>query len=198
MKKLLIPALLAAAVLIALGIDLLRGDGDTEYRLVEVTRGDVRAVVTSTEVLQAITTVQVGTQVSGKVSEIYADFNDRVTKGQLIARIDPILLEQAVRSAEADLARNRAELAQKERVPRADADGGKDRALLWTLGEEGNATSVFARTGLTDGQYTEVTGPNVHEGMPVIAAIATSSASTGISNPFQSGGDSRRRGPPGL
>jgi len=115
MKKLLIPALLVAAVLVVLGTKLLGGDDAVEYRLVEVTRGDVRTVVTSTGALQAITTVQVGTQVSGEVSEIHVDFNDRVTKGQLIARIDPVLLEQAVRSAEADLDRNEAELAQSQR-----------------------------------------------------------------------------------
>jgi HlyD family secretion protein len=115
MKKLLIPALLVVAVLIVLATTLLRRDNAIEYRFVEVTRGDVRTVVASTGILQAITTVEVGTQVSGEVSEIYVDFNDRVTKGQLIARIDPVILEQAVRSAEADLARNEAELAQARR-----------------------------------------------------------------------------------
>jgi HlyD family secretion protein len=114
MKKLLIPVLLVAALAV-LGLRFL-GDGEAvDYRLVEITRGNVRSVVTSTGTLQATTTVQVGTQVSGKVSGIYADFNDHVSKGQLIARIDPILLEQAVRSAEADLARNQAELAQSQR-----------------------------------------------------------------------------------
>jgi len=115
MKKLLIPAVLVVAVLVVLAMTLLRRDDAIEYRFVEVTRGDVRTVVASTGILQAITTVEVGTQVSGEVSEIYVDFNDRVTKGQLIARIDPVILEQAVRSAEADLARNEAELAQARR-----------------------------------------------------------------------------------
>jgi len=74
-------------------------------------------VVSSTGKLNAVTTVQVGTQVSGQVAALYADFNDVVKKGQLIARIDPTLSEQAVAEAEAGLARNRAELtrAQVER-----------------------------------------------------------------------------------
>jgi HlyD family secretion protein len=63
-----------------------------------------------------VTTVQVGTQVSGQVSAINVDFNDRVKKGQLIARIDPTLAQQAVRDAEASLERNNAELANAQRA----------------------------------------------------------------------------------
>ncbi|GJM44215.1 MAG: RND transporter [Gemmatimonadota bacterium] len=115
MKKLVIPGVLLLGTIAVLATTLGRGDQETAYRFAEVTRGDVRTVVTSTGTLQAITTIEVGTQVSGKVSEIYVDFNDRVTKGQLIARIDPVLLEQAVRTSEASLARNQAELAQAQR-----------------------------------------------------------------------------------
>ncbi|MBZ0268073.1 efflux RND transporter periplasmic adaptor subunit, partial [bacterium] len=115
MKKILIPAVLAALVLAFLGTRLLRREETPGFRFAEVTRGDVRSVVSSTGTLQAVRTVQVGTQVSGEVSSIYVDFNDRVEKDQLIARIDPVLLEQAVRGAQADLDRNEAELAQAER-----------------------------------------------------------------------------------
>ena len=85
------------------------------YRTAVVERGDLEATVSATGTLSAVTTVQVGTQVSGKIVEIFADFNDRVKKGQLIARIDPLLLQQAVRDAEAGLERSQAELAQAER-----------------------------------------------------------------------------------
>lgn len=78
------------------------------YRFTTVERGDIRAAVAATGALSAVTTVQVGTQVSGRVVATYADFNDRVKEGQLIARIDPTLLEQAVRDAQAGLERNRA------------------------------------------------------------------------------------------
>lgn len=90
------------------------GEG-TAYRLVTIERGDLEATVSSTGNLQAITTVQVGTQVSGLVSEIYADFNDRVRAGQLIARIDPTLLEQEVLSAEANVERVEADFNQQKR-----------------------------------------------------------------------------------
>ncbi len=89
-------------------------DTGTEYRFAEIARGDVEAAVSATGALGAVTTVQVGTQVSGQVSDIYVDFNDHVTKGQLIARIDPILQEQAVKDAEANLDRARAELNRSQ------------------------------------------------------------------------------------
>jgi HlyD family secretion protein len=81
----------------------------TEYRLVEVSRGDVESIVTATGKLEAVKSVEVGTQVSGQVTEILADFNDRVQAGQLIARIDPTLPQQEVRAAEAGLSRAKAE-----------------------------------------------------------------------------------------
>ncbi len=115
MKSMILPAALAVVALVIWGVTS-RGRGEkSEFRFVEITRGDLRSTVSSTGTLQAIKTVQVGTQVSGKVAEIYADFNDRVVEGQLIARIDPTLLEQAVSAAEADLERNQAELAQAQR-----------------------------------------------------------------------------------
>ncbi len=62
-----------------------------------------------------MTTVQVGTQVSGIISHIYVDFNDNVRRGQIIARIDTTLLTSAVRDAEANVERNQAQLRQAER-----------------------------------------------------------------------------------
>jgi HlyD family secretion protein len=52
------------------------------YRLVSVERGDIDSVVSATGTLSAVTTVQVGTQVSGLIAELLVDFNDRVTKGR--------------------------------------------------------------------------------------------------------------------
>ncbi|MEJ1960190.1 MAG: efflux RND transporter periplasmic adaptor subunit [Gammaproteobacteria bacterium] len=85
------------------------------YRFATVERGDLEAAVAATGTLSAVTTVQVGTQVSGKVVEIRVDFNDHVKKGQLIARIDPTLSEQSVRDAQAGLERNEAEAEQSDR-----------------------------------------------------------------------------------
>lgn len=108
----------SAAALLIFGF-VARGDAAaTSYRFVAVTRGDVESVVTATGTLEATETVEIGTQVSGQIADLRVDFNDRVVAGQLLARIDPTILEQEVRSAEASLARSRAELEQAERTLR--------------------------------------------------------------------------------
>ena len=110
----------------ALGTGLLVGGGlwlhqraeakEPEYRLVAVERGDLEVLVSATGNLAAVRNVQIGTQVSGQLAEILVDFNDRVTKGQLLARIDPTLAHQAVADAQATLSRTLAEqqAAQQE------------------------------------------------------------------------------------
>ncbi|MGH7574533.1 MAG: efflux RND transporter periplasmic adaptor subunit, partial [Longimicrobiales bacterium] len=93
-----------------------RDAADAEaYRFAAVERGSIESVVTSTGAIEALETVEVGTQVSGQIAELFVDFNDRVEKSQLLARIDPTLLRQEVRSAEASLMRSRADLEQAER-----------------------------------------------------------------------------------
>ncbi len=80
-----------------------------EYRFVEVTRGNLESVVASTGSIGAVKTVQVGTQVSGIINQIYVDFNDPVREGQIIARIDTTLLASSVRDAQANLRRAEAQ-----------------------------------------------------------------------------------------
>src|SRR5687767_15771954 len=113
-RKRLIAAGAALLVIVLAGWMLSRANGEKEspFRFAAVERGSLEAAVSATGTLGAVTTVQVGTQVSGQVSAIHVDFNDRVRKGQLIARIDPTLQEQAVRDAQAGLERNLAELAR--------------------------------------------------------------------------------------
>jgi HlyD family secretion protein len=81
------------------------------YRLAAVERGSLQSAVAATGALSAVRTVQVGTQVSGQVAALYVDFNDRVKKGQLLARIDPTLQQQAVEEARAGLERAEAQLS---------------------------------------------------------------------------------------
>ena len=91
-----------------------RADAGTtpSYRLGTVERGNVRQTVSATGTLGAVRTVEVGTQVSGQISALFVDFNSKVKKGQLIAKIDPILQEQAVRDAQAGVARAEAVVTQ--------------------------------------------------------------------------------------
>jgi HlyD family secretion protein len=105
----------AVAIVLAIGGWYLlqkRGSATPAYRFAAVERGTVQQTVSATGALSAVKTVQVGTQVSGQVAEIHADFNDHVTKGQLLARIDPTLQKQAVTDAQAQLAKAQAQYAQ--------------------------------------------------------------------------------------
>ena len=93
-----------------------RADAGTtpSYRLGKVERASVKSTVSATGTLGAVRTVQVGTQVSGQIAALYVDFNSHVKKGQLIARIDPILQEAAVQDAEAGLAKANAVATQTQ------------------------------------------------------------------------------------
>lgn len=119
MKKLTIAATTIAVAMLTGTAAMYRKSGEAAtpaYRTATVTRGSVTATVSSTGTLNAVRTVQVGTQVSGQIARIYVDFNDHVRKGQLLATIDPTLQQQAVEDAQAQLERAQAqlELAQSE------------------------------------------------------------------------------------
>ena len=90
--------------------------GETKYRTGKMERGALQAVVVASGTLNAVTTVQVGSQVSGQVLEIFADFNTQVKKDQVIARIDPQSFELRVNQTRADLEIGRASC--RERVLR--------------------------------------------------------------------------------
>ena len=76
---------------------------EVTYRLAKLERGPLSAVVVASGTLNAVTTVQVGSQISGQVQDIYADFNTAVKRDQIIARIDPATYELRVAQARADL-----------------------------------------------------------------------------------------------
>ncbi len=115
MKTVIITVLLLALAATAGFLQFSRKKDTNSYRFVEVEKGTLESVVSSTGTLKATSTVQVGTQVSGQIDAIYADFNDRVKQGQLIARIDPTLLQQEVLSAETAVERSQAERDQAAR-----------------------------------------------------------------------------------
>jgi HlyD family secretion protein len=80
-----------------------KNDGEDKYRAEAVGRGDVTMTVTATGTISAVTTVQIGSQVSGIVAKLYADFNSPVKKGQLLAELDPTPFEAQVEQRRADL-----------------------------------------------------------------------------------------------
>src|SRR5439155_18885731 len=83
-----------------------------EYMTSRVERGSLRNTVTATGTLQAVTTVQVGSQASGTISGLYADFNSLVKKGQVVAQLDPAVLQAQVEQSRANLEQARASLQQ--------------------------------------------------------------------------------------
>jgi len=128
MKKLL-PILI---ILIAVGAGgavfyAKRGDKEPTVNTAQISRGTIVDGVRATGTLQAVTTVTVGTQVSGIVQELPTDFNDIVKKGQVIARLDPSILETQVETAKANLVNAQANL-ERQKVTLDDARQKLSRA----------------------------------------------------------------------
>jgi HlyD family secretion protein len=105
----------------------MRSTPEVQLLTARVTRGSIVQTVTATGALQAVTTVQVGTQVSGTVMELGADFNSVVRKGQVIARLDPSLFQAQVAQARANLLGAQSDVA-KSRTALNDARTKLDRA----------------------------------------------------------------------
>ena len=102
--KLLLVLVLAAAAAGGWAWYGMRNSGaEAKYRIGKVERGPLQAVVVASGTLNAVTTIQVGSQISGQVMEIFADFNTQVKKDQIIARIDPQSFELRVNQTRADV-----------------------------------------------------------------------------------------------
>ena len=112
-----------------------------QYYTEKVQQGDIQDVVQATGTINAVTTVQVGSQVSGTIQTLSADFNSHVRKGQVIAQIDPSLFKGALLQAKADLADAQANLiAAKANLEKADAAAAQARLdfdRYTTLAKEG-------------------------------------------------------------
>jgi len=146
MKRIVIVLLIVAAIGAGVGAYYIRrGGNDVQVNTAPITRGEIIDTVGATGTLQAVTTVQVGSQVSGNISWLGADFNSIVHKGQVIAKIDPSLFDAAVAQSRANLAKAQAdvdhsnvaltdaqikynrtkELAGRSLLPQSDLDAAK-------------------------------------------------------------------------
>lgn len=130
MKK-IVGAVIVLSVLAAAGYFYFKQPPKAQYKTVKVERGSIASSVSATGTLNAVVTVQVGTQVSGTIAKLYVDFNSQVKKGQAIAQIDPALFNSAVQqargnalSAEANLAKARVTVTDTKRTL------GRNRELL--------------------------------------------------------------------
>jgi HlyD family secretion protein len=119
------------------------------YRTVPVTRGPLASAVSATGTLNAVITVQVGSQVSGQVKEMFVDFNSAVTKGQVIARINPDLFEAQVNQAKAQLDGAQAMvLNQQAVIEKTRADLESSRAALASA----HAQTLKSQVSVVDGK----------------------------------------------
>lgn len=161
------------------------------YRFATVERGNIRSTVSATGTLDAVTTVSVGTQVSGQVSELFVDFNDQVRKGQLLARIDPTLARQAVADAQANLEKARAQEVQASRDYGRNLELTNAGLVAKSAYEVTRATAEVARAGVKSARvaldrakqnlaYTNIVAPidgvvvarNVDRGQTVAASLS--------------------------
>src|SRR3954452_8938357 len=101
---------IAGLLLIAFVVRQLRTSGAATYQSANVTRGQITQAVTATGTLNPVVNVQVGSQVSGNISKLFADFNSQVKAGQVVAQIDPALFQATVTQAEGDVASAQAAL----------------------------------------------------------------------------------------
>src|SRR5436190_359100 len=144
MKRAIIILLIIAAVGAGAGAYYMRrNSGEIQVNTSPVTRGEIVDTVGSTGTLQAVTTVQVGSQVSGNISWLGADFNSIVKKGQVIARLDPLLLQAQVDQANANLVKAQAD------VVRAQADVERSRVAVT------DANQKYARARELDAKQLE-------------------------------------------
>src|SRR5688572_1473168 len=118
------------------------------YRTAKIERGSVVAAVAATGTLNPVVSVQVGSQVSGQVKELYADYNSPVKKGQLIARIDPQSFTLRVNQAMADLEAARATvLTQRSNLAALQAELARAKVLLADAEREYNRNQMLFDKG---------------------------------------------------
>lgn len=113
-KKIMLGGLVLALVAgTAWGIQVRKGPA-IDYSTVPVERGDILSKVTATGTLSALVTVQVGSQVSGRLQQIMVDFNSPVKKGQVLAKLDPQLFQATLEQARARYLAAKSELARSQ------------------------------------------------------------------------------------
>src|SRR5260370_17008361 len=101
---------IGGVLLIAFVVGHLRTSGGATYQTANVTGGPITQAVTATGTLNPVLNVQVGSQVSGNISKLFADFNSQVKAGQVVAQIDPALFQATVTQTEGDVASAQAAL----------------------------------------------------------------------------------------
>ena len=162
-NKWFILVLIIAAV-IAVAAFTLRAKEKAQYFTSTVSKGDVSQVVESTGTINAVTTVQVGSQVSGTILNLYADFNSRVKNGQVIAKLDPSLFDGALSQAVADLANGKANVAA------AKANLEKAKAALLQAKQDYDRTVGLTKEGVMSQQQLDAAKANYDAAVAQVSA----------------------------
>ncbi|HEV8701011.1 MAG TPA: efflux RND transporter periplasmic adaptor subunit [Candidatus Polarisedimenticolia bacterium] len=171
-RLLIIGSIAAVAVATLAAIYLERGDKDEDggYRMMRVDRGTVSETVTATGTISAVTTVQVGSQVSGIISRLHADYNSPVKRGQLLAELDPTPFQAQVEQRTAELAqaevqKRNAEIAfhrserLKEEGLEADAEFDAARAAFDSAQAQVDLAAAGLRQAKTSLSYARIFSP---------------------------------------
>ncbi len=114
MKKTIIGAIIVAAILGGVYLTVRKNGDEQQFTTKKVSLGKIRSQVTATGTVNAVTTVLVGTQVSGTIKSLYVDFNSYVKKGQLLAQIDAATFDAQVQQARANLSVAQANVKKSE------------------------------------------------------------------------------------
>jgi len=149
-----------------------RGTGgkDVQYRTEKVDHGSITMTVTATGTVSAVTTVAVGSQVSGVISRLYADFNSKVKKGQLLAELDPTPFEAQVQQVRANLTKVQVDAAnykisldRQERLLKAglasQADYDSAKAQYDGARAQVQQTTASLSQAETNLKYTKIKSP---------------------------------------
>ena len=135
-----------------------------QYFTTKADRGDIRQVVEATGTINAVITVQVGSQVSGTISHLFADFNSRVKRGQVVAQIDPALFEGAVLQAKGDLAN------AKANVVSAKANLEKARAAAVQTKADYERTVGLTKEAVMSQQQLDLAKANYDSAIAAVSA----------------------------
>lgn len=125
------------------------GVGKVTYETAAVDRGDIETSVASSGSVSPLVTVTVGSEVSGKLTDVIADFNSKVTKGQLLAQIDPSTFRSKVQSAEADL------LVQQATVGSREVDVSNAQVTLDQAKRDNDRAKSLSEKGLVSANDVE-------------------------------------------
>jgi HlyD family secretion protein len=184
MKKILIALVVMIALSSGAYFIFRSNENDQKYRTEKISKGDIVQSITATGTVNAVTTVLVGTQVSGTIKNIFVDFNSPVNKGQLIAQIDPAIFDAQVAQARANVLSAKAnvekaavaladskrtlnrqkELFAKNLISRSDVDAAE--TAYYTAGTQVSAakaqlsqTEAALRISETNLRYTNIVSP---------------------------------------